>query len=317
MGEAQEPWKRLFFLLLNNQQPDGNLPNMWIQFKRENAEKPGCIKSAVDCIRDRLSENERKAWEKLCSKVPDDEANLLRQMKDCPQLGDHFWQMLFAAIRDRGSAPIGSDKTVPILEAGQTKQMTMQDIEEKFSAENPDILKSCKSVPDHMIHEDLIDAHLNVKSLEALLQDSYDLRFSEARATMAGDNPKWDADQLDKQAAAQAKKETKESRDAQLLQHRVAMKAEEEVQRSIQRAMAKFKIPVHIFRGVNTYDQVGRLLKSFDIPMSRLKRFKPGETEKHSLECEHDVGAMALLPTGPLVSFTQVGFLSLANSHQN
>ena len=133
------------------------------------------------------------------------------------------------------------------------------------------------------------------------------MRFSEAKATMAGENPKWKTDQLDKQAAAQAKKETKESKEAQMLQHSVAMKAEEEVQWSIQRAMAKFNIPVHIFRGVNTYDEVGRLLESFDIPMSRLKCFKPGETKKHSLECEHDIGAMALLPTGPLVSFVQVG----------
>ena len=94
---------------------------------------------------------------------------------------------------------------------------------------------------------------------------------------------------------------------------RLAMKAEEEVQRSIQRAMAKFNIPVYVFRGVNTNDAVGKFLQSFDIKMSKLKGFKPGEKKNRSLECEHDIGALALLPTGPLASFVQV--VIPVNSH--
>jgi len=91
----------------------------------------------------------------------------------------------------------------------------------------------------------------------------------------------------------QAKKEVKQSRDAKLLQNRVAMNAEEEVQKRIQKA-----IPVHVFRGVNTFDDVGRLLQSLGI--------KQGGGDKNTFECEHDIVVVALLPSGPLVSFVQV-----------
>ena len=178
---------------------------------------------------------------------------------------------------------------------------------EKFSNENPDILTACKRVPDQMIHDDLIAAHLNVTILRDTLQKSYEQRLSSLRATLAAENPKWSGVEVEKQAAAQAKKETKDLPDAKLLHHRLAMKAEDEVQTSILRAMSKFKIPVHVFRGVNTQDQVGKFLQSFDVQTSKLKGFRPGGDSKgRSLECEHDIVAMALLPSGLLVSFVQV-----------
>ena len=83
------------------------------------------------------------------------------------------------------------------------------------------------------------------------------------------------------------------------------MMAEHEVQKSIKSAMEEFQIPVYIFRGVNTYDDVGRLLECFGIKMSKLKAFKSGEALK-TLECEQDIATVALLPCGLLVSFTQV-----------
>ena len=96
----------------------------------------------------------------------------------------------------------------------------------------------------------------------------------------------------------------KSSSDAKALQRRVAMKAEHDVQRSIKRAMEEYNIPVYIFRGVNTYDEVGRFLESFGLKMSKLKAFK--SKSESALECEHDIATFALLPCGPLVSFTQV-----------
>merc|ERR1712130_563829 len=123
--------------------------------------------------------------------------------------------------------------------------------------------------------------------------------------TLAAENPKWKSEQVEKQASVQAKKEVKGSSEAKALQKRVAMMAEHEVQKSIKRAMEKYQIPVYIFRGVNTYDDVGRLLESFGIKMSKLKAFKSGEESK-TLECEHDIATVALLPCELLVSFTQV-----------
>ena len=61
-SEADEPWKRLLFLLFNKQQPDEGLPNMWTQFKRENAKKSGQIREAFQSIRHRPRERVRERW---------------------------------------------------------------------------------------------------------------------------------------------------------------------------------------------------------------------------------------------------------------
>ena len=156
-----------------------------------------------------------------------------------------------------------------------------------------------------MIHEELIDAFLGTDSIKESLKKSYEEKLDEARENLTAENPKWKKLEVEKQAAVQAKKEVKGSSEAKALQHREAMIAEHEVQKSIKRAMETFGIPVFIFRGVNTYDDVGRFLGSFGFKMSRLKSFKSGD-EKNTLECEHDIGLVALLPCGPLVSFSQV-----------
>ena len=155
------------------------------------------------------------------------------------------------------------------------------------------------------------------------------MKFSEAKKTLAEEDRKlaMNETELEKQAAGQAKKETKESREAQQLKHRVAMKAEDDVQKSILRAMKEFDIPVFVFRGVNTYADIGKPLdESLGLKLSKLKAFKSGgskskdtkEGDKNkegkkekTFECEHDISALALPPSGPLVSFVQVKNLSL------
>ena len=307
MSEDREPWKRRFLLLLNNAQADKDLPKMWVLFKRNNLATTELIKSATVKIKDRLLKSESEELDRLYEDASGNEARLLTRIKDCNHLSDDFWRLLFAEVRDTECHPISRDKTTLISEGGQEKYMTMLDIEEKFSNENPDLLTACKRVPDQMIHDDLIAAHLNVAILRDTLQKSYEQRLSSLRGSLAAENPKWSGVEVEKQAAAQAKKETKDFPDAKLLHHRLAMKAEDEVQKSILRAMSKFKIPVHVFRGVNTQDQVGKFLQSFDIQTSKLKGFRPGGDSKgHSLECEHDIVAIALLPSGLLVSFVQV-----------
>ena len=68
----------------------------------------------------------------------------------------------------------------------------------------------------------------------------YWFRLTEAKTTLSEDNPKWTNAEVEKQAAAQAKTETKESREAKLLQLRVAMIAEDVVQKSILTPMKEF-----------------------------------------------------------------------------
>ena len=304
MSEANTKvfWKELFFLLSDNKQPDDQLPLMWAQFKTSQLNRSD-IEAAIESFKDQLEDNVKAELDKLLRDTS--EAQLLDLMKRSSLLGDNFWCLLFAAIRDRRSHLIGDGKT-KILEGGQTKLMTIKDIEEKFLSENLNILRSFTCVPDQMIHKDLIEAHFNTKSMEESLRKSYENTLAETKKSMAEDNPKCKEEEIEKQAAGQAKKEVKQSRDAKLLQNRVAMNAEEEVQKSIQKAMEEFKIPVHVFRGVNTFDDVGRLLQSLGIKLSKLKTFKQGGSDRNTFECEHDIVVVALLPSGPLVSFVQV-----------
>ena len=234
------------------------------------------------------------------------EAEILDLMRKCDLLDDNFWRLLFTAIRDRKVGQISEERRIPILEGGHTIHMSMGDIEQRFISENPDLLTEQRCVPDQMIHEDLIDAQFNTENVRESLKRSYDKTLSEAMRTLAADNPRWTEKEVEKQAAVQAKQETCESREAQFLKHRVAMTAEHVVQKSILRAMQEFGIPVYVFRGVNTYDDIGKLLdEGFGFKMSRLKAFGSGSSNS-TLECENDISAMALLPCGPLVSFIQV-----------
>ena len=303
MGEAREIWKRLFFVLYNNKQPDHDLPTMWTLFKAENFTEED-LKAAIESISHLLQENVRDKLKRLC-RAHETKKELLYSMEEDSLFKDDFWRLLFGAVRDRGCVPIDGNLKISILEGGQMKQMTMGELEEKFVSENRDNLKSQTSVPDQMIHEDLIDAFLSTNSVKESLKKSYEEKLAEARETLTAENPKWKKEAVEKQAAVQAKKEVKGSSEAKALQHREAMIAEHEVQKSIKRAMKELGIPVFIFRGVNTYDDVGRFLGSFGFKMSRLKSFKTGD-EKNTLECEHDIGLVALLPCGPLVSFSQV-----------
>ena len=338
MGDAnakEEFWKRLFNLLFNNKEPDDKLPNMWAQFKAENLHRSD-LRTAIESLKDNLHEDVRKQLcdinsegnidddnllaslvkyqlpnkviDKLCDLSIGEtsaEACILAAMRECAQLDDNFWRLIFTAIRDREVDVISEEKRIPILEGGQTKHMSMTNIEQKFNLENPDLLTAQRAVPDQMIHDDLIDAHFNTKSVRESLKRSYDERFFEAKKTIAEEHPKLTNELVEKQAAAQAKTETKELREAKLLQHRVAMMAEDEVQKSILAAMKEFGIPVYVFRGVNTYDDIGKFLEGFDMKMSMLKAFKSGDS-KSTLECEHDIGIAALPPSGPLASFVQV-----------
>ena len=325
---SKDIWKRLFNLLFNNREPDDELPNIWAQFKKENLHRSD-FRTALKSLKYHLNEEARKKlydtsseWSaddvrllvKECSQqyqIANDvietcgEASIVTALNKCPLLDKDFWRLLFTVMRDREVEEVSKEKRIPILEGGQTRLMSMTEIEQKFISENPDLLTTQRSVPDQMIHEDLIDAHFNTESVRESLKRSYDKRFSEAKKMIAEENPKLTDEEVERQAAAQAKKETKESREVEQLKHRVAMMAEDEVQKSILRAMKEFGIPVFVFRGVNTNNDIGRFLPGFGMKMSKLKAFKSGDS-KSTLECEHDISAIALPPSGPLVSFVQV-----------
>ena len=150
MSEANGNWKRLFFLLLNNNQPDDKLPHMWAQFKGTNLQK--CeLDAAIENIKNTLKEPVKERLHRILSDEKVTAAKLLNSMKADSDLEDDFWYQLFSWIRDTESHPIHEDKKVPILEGGQIKYMSMDEIEERFISENPRILTSVTSVPDQII----------------------------------------------------------------------------------------------------------------------------------------------------------------------
>ena len=312
MSDARKCWKQLFLLLFNNQERDGDLPRMWTQFKEGNLQRSD-IEAAIESVKDDIQENEREVLDRICSaeNVSDsDTASVVRLMKECDQLEDDTWRlMLFTSIRDRATGLISTDTKVPIFVGGQTRLMTLQDIETNLIQEEPDIFKSQRSVPDQMVHEDLMDAQFNTQYARENLKELYEDNLSKAKQSLTkkslATKTKLKPDEVERQAAAQAKTETKQSKEAQLLKYRVAMMAENNVQKSIERVMKEYGIPALVLRGVNTYKDIAKFLESFGIEVSRLKAFKCRDS-KCSLECEHDIVTLALLPTGPLVSFNQV-----------
>merc|ERR1719264_179630 len=205
---------------------------MWTPFKAGNLQD-GDLETAIESISHLLPENVKEKLKSLCSANKTENGNLLYSMKEDSLLNDDFWCLLFSAFRDRGCSPTDNNLKICILEGGQMKQMTMGELEDKFISENGDNLKSQTSIPDQMIHEDLIDAYLSTSSVKDSLKKSYEGKLAEAREALAAENPKWKTEQVEKQAAVQAKKEVKGSSEAQSLQNRVAMMAEHEVQKSI------------------------------------------------------------------------------------
>ena len=203
MSEATEIWKRLFFLLHNNCQPENDLPSMWTRFKAGHLQKSD-LKIAIADISDTLSDDVRKRLNTLFSEEETTNSSLLYAMQTEPLLKDDFWCLLFGAIRDSECPPIDNNTSISIVEAGQTKQMTMAELEERFSSENKDNLKSQTSVPDQMIHEDLIDAYLSTDSIECSLKQAYEIKLSEALEALATENPRWKKGEVEKQAIVQA-----------------------------------------------------------------------------------------------------------------
>ena len=248
MSDATKCWKTLFFLLFNNREPEDGLLDMWAQFKKGCIQRSD-IETAIESVKGDIQEKEREALHRICSDESDsDAARLLCKMKECAQLKDDTWRLLFTAIRDRVSCPISRDKKVPIVMGGQARLMTLEEIEEKLIQEDPGIFTSQSSVPDQMIHNDLMDAQFNTENFRESLKELYENKLSKAKQTLAENNPKWKPGEVERQAAAQAKLETKKSKEAQRLRLRVAMIAEHKYQKSIERVMKEYGQLVHLFR---------------------------------------------------------------------
>ena len=105
-------------------------------------------------------------------------------------------------------------------------------------------------------------------------------------------------DELDKQSERRALNEMRDSKEMQYLQQRESLCAEDHVQKTIMAAAGGRDYPFHIFRGMNTYQDVGQFLEGLGIKLSKLR--------SSSRECETDVTLIAQTSDGPAASFLQV-----------
>ena len=66
MGKVKDIWKRLFFVLYNNNQPDDDLPTMWTSFKAEGFQDAHLM-AAIESFGHLLQEVVRDKLKGVCS----------------------------------------------------------------------------------------------------------------------------------------------------------------------------------------------------------------------------------------------------------
>ena len=120
-----------------------------------------------------------------------------------------------------------------VIAGGTITQMTMKDLEANFRQENPDILVSQVCIPETLNHEDNIDPLFNKETLVQNLKTMYAQILQEKKDQLAMEQPNRNKEEIERQASKAAEDELKKTREAQALQQRESLCAEELVQKSI------------------------------------------------------------------------------------
>ena len=138
----------------------------------------------------------------------------------------------------------------------------MRDLEDNFEHENLGILVSQVCIPEMLIHEDTFGHLFNKESIEQNLKTMYEKILTEKREMLTMLQPNRKGEEIEKEAVKSAEEELSKTRESQAFQNRESLLAEDLVQKSIYRAAIARDLPIHIFRGVNTYKHVGKLRNS-------------------------------------------------------
>ena len=297
-------WRNIFFKLFYNRETNDDLPTMWIQFKAETL-LPKDVKKVFD-EKQLFKDGVVTKFNELFARGGDCR-DLLERMKDEPLFDDEEWRIIVVTLRDRESKPLDENLTIPIVEGGQTRNMTNGDIEDMFMQEDPglDVLTCQRSIPEELVHKDNFDAHVNRDMMIQVIKDAYESNLISIRESMKMDNPKMKEDELEKQSVRRALNEMRDSKEVKYLQQRESLCAEDHAQKKIMAAAGGRDYRFHIFRGVNTYQDVGQFLEGLGIKLSKLKSFNNPDRNS-TQECETDVSLMAQTPDGPVASFLQV-----------
>ena len=221
------------------------------------------------------------------------------------EFSEKVWKTLTLVIGDKETKRIDHNKTVAIIEGGQLRHFTVEDLEDKFLEENQDIFISQISVPSELIHIDQIEPHINSETVIQQLKEVYEKRVPEILELLQKEYPKKKKEDIERKAKKQALEETKSLKEATWVCQRIALCAEDTVAKSITRAATKGGIPVIVIRGVKIHEEISKYLSDLGIVSSKLKCITKRDKEG-TLECEHDVGVIALAQTGVVTSFVQV-----------
>ena len=249
---------------------------------------------------------------KKFTKLYDENSNcsdLLEAMRHDILFQNTEWKAVVCLLRDRKVKALDSNLKIPIVRGGQIWEMSNKDLEQLFIEEqdNSNFLASQKSIPAEFIHTDLFESHMNQSKMIQVIWDKYKINLNEVKDALRKDNPKLKESEVEKKAEAQALLEMRNSKEYAYLQQRNSLCAEYLVQKKILGAGRAFNVPMHIFRGVNTYKDISKFLEGLGIKVSELKSFT--ETDRNStLECESDITIISLPPEGPVASFVQVSF---------
>ena len=295
-------WKSIFNTCFYNETPDDKIAGMWTQFKKDNLQREDINDTFKQSD---FSDEEREAFDRVYTKTNTVE-DLIKEMKKETKLQDNVWKMLFIKLRDKAVEPIDHTKTIRVVEGGEEKEMNLDDIEEKFKDDYPDLETSQLSIPEELIHKDYLDLEINNQTISKKLKDSYTKKYDQISKSLKEDSLNMKEEERQKRAENQALDDIKKSQDHQLLDSRQALYAENLVQQAIKKAAEKFGIPMTILCGVKTFHDIGKPLADLGITLSPLKSFKSAGY-KGSQEVETDLTAVALTATGPVISCVEVG----------
>ena len=288
---------------------------MWIQFKADTL-LPEDVKKVFD-EKQLFKEEIVTKFNELYDQAVDCR-KLLERMKAEPQFDNEDWRVIVMTVRDRESKQLDKNLTIPIVEDGQIRYVTNGDIKDMFLQEDPecDVLTCQRNLPEELVHKDQFDAHVNRDMMILVIKETYEANLNGIRERIRMDNPKMKEDELEKQSFRRALVEMRDSKEVQYLQQRESRCAEDHVQKKITSAAKNHNFPIHIFTGVNTYQDVGQFLEGLGIQLSKLKSFKNPDRNS-TKECETDVSFIAQTPDGPVASFLQVCYKCLTSIISN
>ena len=293
-------WKNLFLKLFRSNDPDP-IP-MWGQFQHNKLLIEDFVNTSSGDVIDGF--DGLKAKVKKIAETTSDVIVLVENLEKDPDFVEEYWKSLFLQIRDRECVPLDKTKTIPIIVGGHERNLNMDDLEQIFLEENPDLLVTQTCVPDYQGTGDM--EHITSPALKNKLKKMHDCDVQDKLGQKDMSKMKEaEKECYKKSVKKQALIDLKKTWEANMLQKQQADIAEVNVQEAIYTAVKNHGIVATVLRGIETYEQVGKFLDAFGIKCSKFGNLVKRRDDA-TRETEHDVVVVGLLSTGVFATFVQV-----------